>query len=439
MVNPDSVLSAPGSYPSRLTVGHNLANRHQATFPIQSTAISLLKGFTDTCFIFLPFRLHIHSIMKKSQFLLLASLGLSALTSQAQVQSASSSTGQPAPRPVAPAACAVSVPINLTASNVIDVAATFLWRTVPGTYYDVRYRKTGSTTWETGEIYLPQNSVRMSVFLPGTTYEAQVRSKCIDANGNDSAVSAYSPSVVFTTAKSPTYCPSYGQGTQRVYLSRVQLGSLNNLSVASAGAYGNFTRFSTDLTQKSTYLVTISVAYPRGQVPTAYGVWIDYNRDNDFDDANEHVLTIGYFGGDEPIPPVSASFMVPAGALPGKTRMRVIANQVFTGNVFPCDHFMPGETEDYTINIVSGAKADEVAADAQPNLELYPNPVNTYLHMAIAGQAVQSFAIYTADGQPATHWRQDADVVDVSLLKRGLYFVVSQTPAGVVRKSFFKQ
>jgi len=139
---------------------------------------------------------------------------------------------------------------------------------------------------------------------------------------------------------SVTYCASSGSSQTRGYISNVQVGSLNNPSGSSG--YTNFTSLNANLTAGSNASVVLT---PTGGTSyTKYWkIWIDYNRDGDFTDSGENVVTRSGKG------VVSGNFTVPVSTAKGTTRMRV---SMRSGNNPPtCSSFNYGEVEDYTANI----------------------------------------------------------------------------------------
>lgn len=88
--------------------------------------------------------------------------------------------------------CTATVPTGLAASGITSSGATLNWNAVSGATYDVQYRQTGTTTWTT--VAASSNTTNLTGLASGTSYEAQVRSKCPGG-----ATSAYSASVNFTT------------------------------------------------------------------------------------------------------------------------------------------------------------------------------------------------------------------------------------------------
>ncbi|QMU27907.1 GEVED domain-containing protein [Adhaeribacter radiodurans] len=110
---------------------------------------------------------------------------------------------------------------------------------------------------------------------------------------------------------------------------------------------GNFT---TTVTRDQTYTITVQASLTE-DFEQGFGVWIDYNNDNDFDDAGEFVLSTpivfdGYTG----------TIVIPATAMPGQHRLRVrshFANEITSDE--SCTEFDYGETEDYIITINNSA------------------------------------------------------------------------------------
>jgi subtilisin family serine protease len=152
----------------------------------------------------------------------------------------------------------------------------------------------------------------------------------------------------YINAVTPAYCsPLYSTGTSDGdYISLVQLGSINNVSGASASPYYTyFSSLSTNLTPGSAYTITLSPGtYGEGNY---FSVWIDYNHNSIFD-ANE---VLGNILVNAPAPATGTiTFTVPVNALSGTTRMRV--REVYgTVGFDPCSTYSYGETEDYNVNI----------------------------------------------------------------------------------------
>ncbi|MFM7726160.1 MAG: beta strand repeat-containing protein, partial [Flavobacteriales bacterium] len=81
-------------------------------------------------------------------------------------------------------------------------------------------------------------------------------------------------------------------------------------------------------------------------------IFIDYNRDGDWDDAGEQAYT----SGGTALAPVTrtGSITIPTTVTPGWTRMRVAAMESITSPT-ACGTFSYGEVEDYTVNILASS------------------------------------------------------------------------------------
>ena len=242
-----------------------------------------------------------------------------------------------------PVVCNATVPSGVNSSAVGATSATINWSAVAGATYDVRYRRTGTSAWTT--VAATGTSEALSGLTASTAYEAQVRSKC-----SDGTTSSYSSSVTFTTtAVQLNYCSSNGNNVSDEYISRVQLGTINNASTAGSGGYSDFTSIATTLAKGSSNTISVTPTWTGTRYNEGYSVWIDYNQDGDFADSGEQVWTQS----PTQTTPVSGSFTVPSSATEGSTRMRV--SMKYNGIPTPCESFQYGEVEDYTITIGGGS------------------------------------------------------------------------------------
>ncbi|MEL0457596.1 M14 family zinc carboxypeptidase, partial [Flavobacteriaceae bacterium SZ-1-7] len=239
--------------------------------------------------------------------------------------------------------CVTSVPTNLANSNITSSEATISWDNIPSATYDLRYRVVGAQNW-TDIIGLTVPSHDLTGLTLLTDYEAQVRSNC-GANN-----SAYSSTINFTTLDFQlNYCSSSSTNVNDEYIGRVQLNTINNSSTGQF--YSDFTAISTTLTKASQYTITITPTWTGTVYNEAYSVWIDYNRDGDFDDAGEQIFTQTPTNSTS----VSGNFTVPGTAVENSTRMRISMQY----NAIPtaCETFQYGEVEDYTV-IIEAAGPD---------------------------------------------------------------------------------
>jgi hypothetical protein len=105
--------------------------------------------------------------------------------------------------------------------------------------------------------------------------------------------------------------------------------------------------------------------------PAYASIWIDWNQDGDFIDGNEQVyLSINSIPASQHI---AGSFTVPVNVNAGGTTMRIRTSA--TSSIPSCGTVSNGETEDFTVNVVScsGASAVITGANNQPICAGYPD------------------------------------------------------------------
>ena len=141
-----------------------------------------------------------------------------------------------------------------------------------------------------------------------------------------------------------TYCSVGSYMTFNQHFSKVELAG----SVQESGN-SPYTDYSTTLFTQvyvdSTYTLSVEITNPITQ-PHYNFVYIDWNRDGDFDDADES-QSIGLGNGTSQL---TASIVVPANAVFGNTLMRLKNTNINVND--PCGTYPLGETEDYKLEII---------------------------------------------------------------------------------------
>jgi len=157
------------------------------------------------------------------------------------------------------------------------------------------------------------------------------------------------------------FCLSTYSNTTDDWISNVTFNSINKSSgQGGTDSYEDYTNMSTDVVPGQTYSISITFTM-NGNWHQDCFAFIDWNRDCDFDDANES-FDLGYQVNSGTL---SSSITVPAGATPGSMRMRIV--EQYNDDPGPCDTHPTtyGETEDYTINILH----DDIVLDMKVFLE----------------------------------------------------------------------
>lgn len=230
-----------------------------------------------------------------------------------------------------------------------------------------------------------------------------------------------------------TYCLSYGLVSNNKFIKKVVLGSISNLTGNNNG-YGNYISLSTNITAGNTYTISLT---PGSNGSTKYWrVWIDYNGDNDWNDAGE---LVGQKTGTQV---VSFAFTVPSGASLIATRMRVsMAYNAYAAN---CGSFATGEVEDYTVVIQPAQAAmlsialDDVTDSRQ--LTAYPNPASNQVTIQTSNyKMLGTVSIYDVSGKKiyTNFVGSSQTIVDLKNFSSGVYYVRSDQLQATIK--FVKQ
>src|SRR5690625_4644804 len=156
-------------------------------------------------------------------------------------------------------------------------------------------------------------------------------------------------------AKAQSYCiPTYNFNCTNDRISNVSLSGesieVNNDSECSENNYGDYTDLTpADLLADETYTLLVSTDYifPFYEDVRA---WIDYNNNGEFEDDEEIAYTNA--NGLPSSGTGEFEFTVPDNVVPGNYRMRVRL-VTLADDIQPCGFAENGETEDYTIEVLS--------------------------------------------------------------------------------------
>lgn len=224
------------------------------------------------------------------------------------------------------------------------------------------------------------------------------------------------------------------------FISIVQFNTINNNT--GCGNYSDYTGTTTSVTKGQSYTLTITPAVGTTD-NTAYtddeiAAWIDWNGDDDFNDANEEVAYVLVAAG------WSNTFTVnvPTGAITGTVTMRVkISYNPDDGDIDPCASTTWGETEDYSVNI-QASSSSEISESTLNAISVYPNPTNGILTINLAHvQAdVQSVELRDVTGRiiASTQPINGNVVFDLSNETAGIYFVTVKTTSGTVTRKIVR-
>jgi len=200
-----------------------------------------------------------------------------------------------------------------------------------------------TVTYKNGTLYSSQS--------PEVEFDAagiyEVTLVATNANGTDTETKT---DYIVVGASPSGYAEAYSTGYYG-YISRVQMGTIDKTSAYTnvGGAdpddkyYEDWTAESTDAIPGQSYNITVTSPYADGNLDL--GIWVDSNRDGDFDDSGEQLLCDIDGGGEG-----TFSITIPEDADVGSTRMRLRIKYHLT-TCAPTGGMPNGEVEDYTLNI----------------------------------------------------------------------------------------
>jgi hypothetical protein len=155
------------------------------------------------------------------------------------------------------------------------------------------------------------------------------------------------------------------------------------------------------------------------------GIWVDWNRDGDFEDEAETIAVEGSPG----YGPYTATITPPEGARLGDTCLRI--RVTWTGPVEPCWTTDFGEVEDYTITVLDSSgycnatslycteyisRVEVGGIDNTSECENYADFTNLSTEMAIGSPHEMTITIVDGhasnEGAVWIDWNQDADFYD---------------------------
>lgn len=264
-------------------------------------------------------------------------------------------------------------PGGLAADSIASHSAVLRWNKVTGALsYNLQWKATSSSTWTTVNS-IATNSYTLTGLAAATSYDFQVQSAC-----DSSKTSAYSASVSFLTLGAGGYCLSYASSTAYEYIQSVRVLNKKNNSGNNSG-YGNYTKITAPLKAGRTVKIWLGAGFVSSSFTEYFTVYIDYNKDRDFNDPGENVGSVSTFSTTE----VPLTFTIPATAKNGATLIRV-QMQYASALSDPCAVYTYGETEDYTGMITGGTGlAEDIYSStdafslntAKNTLTVLPNPV----------------------------------------------------------------
>ncbi len=216
-----------------------------------------------------------------------------------------------------------------------------------GTAYTANDAFGSGTAIATGE-FVVYNGSAATVTVTGLTNGSTYHFKVFTRKGSN-----WSAGVETSGVPVVTYCTaSAANATTYEHITSVTFNGETNSSGSSN--YSNFTSTVFQAEHSQSYPLTITIGAPYTNDKGL--VYVDWNNDGDFADADETVLLANGAGPG----PYTGTITVPATSFVGAVRMRIRIYDSSGGETAgACGTTTYGEVEDYTLNVVQGTPAPE--------------------------------------------------------------------------------
>jgi hypothetical protein len=187
--------------------------------------------------------------------------------------------------------------------------------------------------------------------VPGETYKIEIRHKGTLTRGPQ----AYS--IVASGIGGTAYCTSAPTSDQGARIENVTIDGTKISPTRAPGCttYSNFTESLFTLESGQTRTIAITPATCTTNASKIAKVFIDWNGNGSFTDADEQVAVSGVITDNTTI---TAALKAPASARTGsKVRMRIVLSETTdAASVSPCGAYANGETQDYVVQLSKPAK-----------------------------------------------------------------------------------
>lgn len=325
-------------------------------------------------------------------------------------------------------------PENITPTNMTYNLESLSWNPIYGAFgYQVQYKLSAENSWTS--ISTSDSTIVLNNLLGCTAYDYRIRTNC-----STGTQSEFSDTLHFTTYGCGacidfTYCNAKGQESNSEWIAGVQVGNWQNQS-SNDGGYKDYSNVPLQLDRGLSYPITLTPGYFNGTFAEYFKVWIDFNQNGSYqDDINELVFDSGMAQPNA----VSGNFTVPANAIPGQTRMRVVMKYMEqnSSEPYPCGTFTFGEVEDYCINISNNPVGVNPIETSHFAVKAYATPNSIAVLIDSPSKQTATLLLTDVTGKIIAH---TANVVldsgsnkltlDAMQLSAGIYILRLQTSKG---------
>ncbi|WP_312390371.1 reprolysin-like metallopeptidase [Chryseobacterium sp.] len=322
-------------------------------------------------------------------------------------------------------------------TEVLKNSARLSWNNVPGATYAINYRKVGETTWLNATS--STNNYLLANLEDEANYEARVAAVVNSVPGT------YSSNYTFKTKGLRTGVDYCNLNTGYSYVGAIGRVVVSNVDYVDATlrAYKDVSENTSNiinLVKGTSYPLTVYSLFTQS-APVRYTVWIDYNRNGQFETTERVYTSANISPNSNGIGIGTTNFTVPANAYAGdKTlRMRVASN--YAANLTSACGQLPsgaGGIMDFTVKISESTLATTEVKANQSEISIYPNPADEFIGIKnIKGKA--DYKIYSADGRLVLQGSLDTQLINVSSLTKGVYVITVKNAEKTFNSKFIKK
>ncbi|MFA8300364.1 MAG: PKD domain-containing protein [Hyphomicrobiales bacterium] len=249
---------------------------------------------------------------------------------------------------------------------------------------------------------------------PSITYNAAGTYK-VKLTATNSAGSNSIETDDYITVEDPVlnYCESKGNNNTYEWIAGISIGTFSKTSTGS-----NYSDFTSDVIElaSGSHSVTLTPGFSGSGYTEHWKIWIDFNKDGDFADSGEQVLS------NSSNAVINSNIDIPASAT-GQTRLRV--SMKYNAAPGKCETFSFGEVEDYTVSFSRGLMKVPFISHS---LELYPNPVNDYFTLNLGKIELSgdvAVKIMDVNGKIVYNQKASSKIISINVenLNSGVYAV----------------
>lgn len=246
----------------------------------------------------------------------------------------------------------------------------------------------------------------------------------LEVTCTNSGQTALSTTDIFTVEK--VYCEPEVLIVEPI--TRVVFADIDNSSDPNSNVgYEDFTAIVGNVNQTVTYPIALE-GNTEGAFTNYFTVWVDWNQNGTFESSEMYEIGTIYDSTGTDGQQATGEITVPADAVIGETRMRVIKN-FGSSPTDPCGSYTFGQIEDYTLNVQNLGTSDMNAYD----FSYWPNPTKGVLNIQ-SQKEIKTIEVMNLAGQKVmADQKLNQGQINISQLSSATYLFRVHFADGKVR------